>query len=78
MASDSADSKDDLSVGDVSITQDFCCVYLQARAITVCFRLCPYAKVCFRCYQILIEENQTCPVCRSDISPVCRIDIIYL
>ena len=67
MASDSADSKDDLSMGDVSITQDVCYVCLQPRETTICFCPCSHAKVCFRCDQILIEENQTCPVCRSEI-----------
>ena len=49
MTSDTADSEDDVFNGDVSITQDFCCVCLQPRETTICFRPCSHAKVCLRC-----------------------------
>ena len=43
VASDSADSEDYLSMVDVSITQDICCVCLQPRETTICFR--PFSGV---------------------------------
>ena len=60
--SDSGDSDE-----NISQTQDTCCVCLQPRENTVCYRPCSHAKVCLRCDQILMESNRSCPVCRTDI-----------
>ena len=61
---DDNDSDSGESEYNVLITESTCCICLQPREDTICFRPCSHARVCSRCDQVLKEENQPCPICR--------------
>ena len=61
---DDNDSDSGESEYNVLITESTCCICLQPREDTICFRPCSHARVCSRCDQVLKEENKPCPICR--------------
>ena len=64
---DSVESDSGESDGNISPTQDTCCVCFKPRENTIRYRPCSHAKMCLRCDELLMESNQSCPVCRTYI-----------